>query len=225
MYTLNMCQCTGCTKFALSNFDEDGNILETPGYCFEHTQDKEHKIHAIKNYVVRHEKIIGLNASGLEIKNIDINNKKFYGCNFQHCTITNLHGDFLRARMCSFDFCTISDCSFFNSNIQFTSFTGSKLVHVLFTGSDLIHNNFNGITAYQSSLDDSDLYNSRFIKSVLVNTSVKNCNLKKSVFYDTMRQGVSFKLSNTREALIDRNKGGLMGDLDAQFTENSEEEL
>ena len=33
-----------------------------------------------------------------------------------------------------------------------------------------------------------------------------NCNLKKVMFYESAREGVSFKLSNTREALIDRKK-------------------
>ena len=84
---------------------------------------------------------------------------------------------------------------------------------MVLTGSDLIHNNFNGITAYQCSFDNSDLYNSRFIKAILMNTSMQDCNLKKTIFYDSARENVSFKLSNTREALIDRNKGGLIGDL------------
>ena len=81
----------------------------------------------------------------------------------------------------------------------------------------MIHNNFNGITAYQCSFDDSDLYNSRFIKAMLINTSMNNCNLKKTVFYESMREGVGFKLSNTRESLLDRNKGGLMGDFGIQY--------
>ena len=41
-----------------------------------------------------------------------------------------------------------------------------------------------------------------------------NCNMKKTVFYGAVKEGVSFKLSNTGEALFDRNKGGLMGDAD-----------
>lgn len=85
------------------------------------------------------------------------------------------------------------------------------MVHAIFTGSDLIQNNFNGITAYQSSFDDSDLYNSRFIKAVLINTSMINCNLKKVAFYESAREGVSFKLSNTREALLDKKMKGRSG--------------
>ena len=59
----------------------------------------------------------------------------------------------------------------------------------------------------------SDLYNSRFIKAILINTSMSNCNLKKTAFYESAREGVSLKLSNTREALMDRSKGGMIGEL------------
>jgi hypothetical protein len=36
----------------------------------------------------------------------------------------------------------------------------------------------------------------------LTDTSFRNCNLKKSLFYDSKRSNVSFKMSNTREALF-----------------------
>jgi hypothetical protein len=36
----------------------------------------------------------------------------------------------------------------------------------------------------------------------LIDTSFRNCNLKKSLFYDSKRTNVSFKMSNTREALF-----------------------
>ena len=60
----------------------------------------------------------------------------------------------------------------------------------------------NGINAIQSSFDDSDLYNSRFIRAELNNTSFRNCNIKKTCFYEIKQENVSFKLSNTREALF-----------------------
>ena len=225
MYEMNLCQCPGCNKVALSNFNEKGDIICTPGYCLEHTPHLEEKIREIKHHVEVHDKVIGLCAPNIVIENIDLSNKKFYGCNLQNSTMTNVHANGLRARMCMLDFCTITDCDLLNSNIQFSSAAGAKLVHVLLTGSDLIHDNFNGITAYQFSFDDSDLYNSRFIKAMLINTSMKNCNLKKTAFYESVREGVSFKMSNTREALVDRRKGGLMGDLDAQFGDEENEEL
>ncbi|MBQ3800905.1 MAG: pentapeptide repeat-containing protein, partial [Treponema sp.] len=119
-------------------------------------------------------------------------------------------------------FSTMTDCNLIKCNMQFSSMAGTKLVHALFTGSDFIHNNFNGMTAYQCSFDDSDLYNTRFIKAVLMNTSMMNCNMKKAVFYGAVREGVSFKMSNTREALFDRDKGGLMGDADGLMDDGLE---
>ena len=206
MYSLNPCRHPGCSKAAVSNFDEKGEISEGPGFCYEHTADKIKFFDSVMGYVANHDKVIGLSAGGLEIHDIDLGDKKFYGCNLQGCTFRNVHGNSVRARMCMFDFSTFSDCDFLKSNIQYSSFAGSKFIHVLLTGSDIIHNNFNGIMAYQCSYDDSDLYNSRFIKARLINTSMKNCNLKKSVFFESYRDGVSFRLSNTREALFDRNK-------------------
>jgi uncharacterized protein YjbI with pentapeptide repeats len=217
MYAFQKCQCPECTKPAITLYDDDGKIMDAPNWCYEHSPDKDFVRENIRKYLQSHDRIIGMNAEGLKIENWNISGKRFYGCNFQHCTFANLHGDNIRLRMCMLDFSVFTDCSFLHGNTQFCSFAGSKFVHALFTNSDMIHNNFNGITAYQCSFDDSDLYNSRFIKAMLINTSMNNCNLKKTVFYESMREGVGFKLSNTRESLLDRNKGGLMGDFGIQY--------
>lgn len=211
MFTINKCQCPECKKTALSSFN-DNEIIDEPGYCFEHTEDKKAYLAHLKKFIESHDKIVGLNAYGITVQGMDLTDKKFYGCNFQHVLFTNVHAENIRLRMCMMDFATFTDCDFIKSNIQFSSFSGAKFVHLVLTGSDLIHNNFNGITSYQCSFDNSDLYNSRFIKAILMNTSMQDCNLKKTIFYNSAREKVSFKLSNTREALIDRNKGGLIED-------------
>ena len=206
MFISNKCQCPGCNNAALSQIRDDNTIGDEPGFCFEHIEDQKAYLLKLRQYIQTHEKIVGLCAYGISI---DLSNKKFYGCNFQHALFTNVHSDGMRLRMCMMDFATFTDCDFVNSNIQFSSLSGGKLVHVVLTGSDLIHNNFNGITAYQCSFDNSDLYNSRFIKAILMNTSMNDCNLKKTIFYDSARENVSFKLSNTRESLLVRNKKNL----------------
>jgi len=206
MYLFNKCQYPGCKTFAISSVKDDGTLIESDRFCLRHNPNPEELAHNLREYINTHEKIVGLNADSLTLDDMNLSNKKFYGCNFQHAIFNNVHSNLIRARMCMFDFSTFTDCTFIKSNIQFSSFSGSKMVHTIFTGSDLIHNNFNGITAYQSSFDDSDLYNSRFIKSILMNTSLANCNLKKTAFYDSARDGVSFKLSNTREALFTQGK-------------------
>lgn len=223
MYTLNKCRFPGCNKCAISVSDSNVKLTGQEGFCIDHCPDKIQAINTLKEYIYTHDKIVGMTACGLVVEDLNLNGKKFYGCNFQHCTFTNIHAQGFRARMCMFDFSTFTDCYYIESNVQFSSFSGSKFVHMILTGSDLIHNNFNGITSYQSSFDDCDLYNSRFIKALLINTSLKNCNLKKTAFYESARENVSFKLSNTREALVDRNKGGLMGDFNARLEEEDEQ--
>lgn len=218
MFYYNKCLCAECNKTALSSFDEKGEISNLPGYCFEHTSDKEGVFANIRKYLQTHDTIVGLCASGLMFDSVNLSGKRFYGCELQHCSFTNVHAEDLRAKMCIMDFTTFTDCNFINNNLLFNSFSGAKFVHVIFTGSELVHNNYNGITSYQSSFDNTNLYNSRFIKAILLNTSMKNCNLKKTIFYNSVRENVSFKLSNTREALVDRNRSGLIED----FTELSE---
>lgn len=224
MYLFNKCEYPGCHSYAISMVNQEKDSLENSTFCLKHCPSPEDESASIIQYIMSHDKIINLNADGLSLDGLDLGGKKFYGCNFQHTSFNNIHSNMLRARMCMFDFSTFSDCLFTQSNIQFSSFSGSKLVHVTFTGSDLIHNNFNGITSYQSSFDDSDLYNSRFIKAILINTSMINCNLKKTAFYEAAREGVSFKLSNTREALLDRRKGGMIGEIGANFDEMEDEQ-
>ena len=206
MFKKNLCIHPGCKKLALSQIDEDGNICDQPGYCIEHLENPSESVNRIRNYLLNHDKIINLNIESLSISGLDLSNKFFCGCSIQNCTFANMHASNLRLRMSMFSFCTFTDSSLVQSNFQFCSFAGAKFINTLFTGSDLLGNNFNGTTAYQCSFDDSDLYNSQFIKAILMNTSMKNCNLKKTIFYDSLREAVSFKLSNTREALFDRVK-------------------
>jgi len=214
MYVINTCTTPGCNKLALSTIKADGTLVESSSFCFDHTEDKPFASRRIIDYIMGHEKIIGLDASGISFSDIDLSNKKFYGCNFSHCTFTGVHAAKLRSRMCILDFSVFFESSFIESNMQYTSFSGSSFSQVLLTGSDLIDNNFNGIAAYQSSFDDSDLYNSRFIRATLENTSFRNCNIKKAIFYESKRSNASFKLSNTREALFDKSSDGRISELD-----------
>ena len=209
MFAQNNCIEPGCSKIALSAFNSSREITENPGYCLEHTPDKEKIKNEIYEYINSHEKIVGLNAAGIVFENIDLTEKKFYGCNFMHCTFINIHSTGLRSRMTMFDFATFSDCNLLQSNMQFTSFAGSTFSHTLFTGSDMIQDNFSGIQSYQSSFDDSDLYNSRFIRAKLVDTSFRNCNVKKTVFKLIDPQNILFKYSNTREAIFDEEQSEL----------------
>ena len=205
MFTQNKCLVHYCRNNALSTFDAEGNITDEKNYCLDHIPDPGLAKSAIYKYISEHEKIVGLNASGILFDNVDFSNKKFFGCNFTNCSFINFHADNLVSRMCFFDFSNFNDCSFTHSSMIFSSFSASTFAHSLLTSSNIIQCNFNAIQAFQSSFDDSDLFSSRFIKAVLTDTSFRNCNLKKAFFYDTERNNVSFKMSNTREALFSRN--------------------
>lgn len=209
MFSQNNCIEPGCTHIALTSFNADKEITEKPGYCLEHTPDKEKIRQEIYDYINTHSKIVGLNAAGITFENIDLTDKRFYGCNFMHCKFINLHSTGFRSRMSMFDFAIFSDCNLLQSNMQFTSFAGSIFSHTLFTESDMIQDNFNGIQAYQSSFDDSDLYNSRFFRAKLIDTSFRNCNVKKTMFKQIEQQNVLFKHSNTREAIFDEEQSAL----------------
>lgn len=201
MFKLNICSNPTCKHNAVSLI-KNGIILDEPGYCIDHSLSKEETEQAIFDYILKNEKIVGLNASGLNFYDMDFSGKRFYGCNFQRCSFSNIHSENCRFRISFLDFAVFSDCNLIESNAQFSSFAGATLSHVLFTNSDLIHNNFSGITAYQSSFDDSDLYNSRFINASLYNTSFRNCNLKNTDFSNITQENVSFKLANTRAAIF-----------------------
>jgi uncharacterized protein YjbI with pentapeptide repeats len=209
MYLLNTCLSRSCMKAALSAFDENGCITEVSNYCLEHSQTPALVKESIYRYIQTHDKIVGLTANGITFEDIDLTNKRFYGCSFQHCTFTGLKSRGFRSRMSMFDFAVFSDCNLLESNMQFTSFAGATFSHVLFTGSDMIQDNFCGLTACQSSFDDSDLYNSRFIRAKLVDTSIRNCNIKKTIFFELDQQNVSFKMSNTHEAVFDERGSAL----------------
>ncbi len=215
MYSSNICLHPGCMKTALSNFDENGEILEANSYCYKHHPAPEDIKAKIYKYIQEHDKIVGLNANGLTFKNIDLTNKRFYGCCFHHCIFAGIRSTGFRSRISSFDYAVFTDCNLIKSNMQYTSFAGAKFIHVLFTGSDMILDNFTGLSSFQSSFDDSDLYSSRFINAKLVDTSIRNCNIRQTIFYNLEQQNVSFRMSNTKEANFDEKGSALfMGDDD-----------
>ena len=205
MFDKFKCAKPGCNMAPLSLII-DGKKQSFGGYCLRHTVDQEKVTEDFYKYIMENDKIVGLNVAGITfdgMEKFDLTEKRFYGCNFQHCIFSGIHSRHLRSRMCSFDFCMFMDCNLLESNMQFTSFAGAKFSHVLFTGSDMIQNNFCGLSSYQSSFDNSDLYNSRFIKANLVDTSIRNCNIKKTLFNACLYNNVSFRLSNTNEAIYD----------------------
>lgn len=202
MFTINKCLVNICKNDALSCFDENGNITEAKGYCLDHSPDPGKAQTDIYNYIKNHEKIIGLNAHGMIFKDINFSNKKFYGCDFSNGTFQNIKWENTLFHISVFDFAFFNDCNFIKNNSLFTTFSCSTFTHTLFNTSDIIQCNFSGIKAFQCSFDNSDFFSTRFINAALADTSFRNCNLKKTIFSGTKRENVSFKMSNTREAVF-----------------------
>ena len=209
MYSFSRCREPGCAHFAVSDIDNNGNLIESADFCYAHTADKDALQKKIYSYIETHDKIVGLNASGLTFANIDLTNKRFYGCDFSNCLFSGIKTSGLRVRLTNFSYSVFADCNFLKSNVLFSSYAGAKFSHVIFTGSDMVQNNFCGISSFQSSFDDSDLYSSYFINAKLIDTSFRNCNIKETVFYEITQQNVSFRQSNTNAAIFDKRGSAL----------------
>ena len=135
MFIWKKCACPTRRKSAISDFDENGNIVDGE-YCLMHTKSADEITRKMHHYIAHHDKIIGLNASGIVFSNIgdfNLTNKRFYGCNFMQCIFRGLQSKGFRSRMSTFDFAVFSDCNLLESNMQFTSFAGAKFIHVLLT--------------------------------------------------------------------------------------------
>ena len=90
MFKLNICSNPTCKHNAVSLI-QNGKILDGPGYCIDHCPNKEEIEQAIFEYIRNNDKIVGLNASGLNFYDMDFSGKRFYGCNFQRCSFSNIH--------------------------------------------------------------------------------------------------------------------------------------
>jgi uncharacterized protein YjbI with pentapeptide repeats len=63
--------------------------------------------------------------------------------------------------------------------------------------------NFGGGLITDSTFNKTNLYNSRFIGANIARTDFIDCNLKHTCFIKTRREDISFKASNTAEAIFE----------------------
>jgi uncharacterized protein YjbI with pentapeptide repeats len=201
MFHLATCSHHGCASPSLYLEGEDFG-----GLCARHMDEAGQKkaVDAILAYVAEHEKVVGLSAAGLTFRDWDITGKRFYGCSFQGCTFERIRGREHWVRLCSFDFASFVDCTFIQGVVRFTSFAGCRLERTKFTDSELVHDNFSGIVTHDSAFDDTNLYNSRFVAAKLNDTGVRNCLVTNVDFTGIECRNVSFKTSNTREAIFSK---------------------
>jgi uncharacterized protein YjbI with pentapeptide repeats len=134
-----------------------------------------------------------INAAGITLEGVDLSRRKFIGCSFIRASFKNMLFTGSTFLLCFFDGAYFEACDFSGVNAQFCSFGGSEIINVSFENTELIHCNFDG----------SNLYDSRFIKGELNGCDLENCDLKRVYFIPAKQTGVSFKGSNTMEAIKD----------------------
>jgi uncharacterized protein YjbI with pentapeptide repeats len=192
MFTVTPC-AAGCGRPAILG----SNI------CFVHSANPELETLRITEYITERNVIKDLNAPGMYFESIDFSDRHFYGCNFREASFSMCVFSGSVMRMSFFDFADFKNCDFSKSDIQFLSFGGARFRDCTFEGSELVHINFGGASLYETTFNNSNLYNSRFINADIERSDFIDCNLKKTYFIGARQEGVSFKSSNTAEAVFE----------------------
>ena len=198
MYSFAQCDHPGCQAAALS-----GSAL-----CAAHEVDPAAAASRLLAEMSGDREIKSLNLAGLRLEGADLSGKRFYACSFAGAILTNVTFAGSSFRMSFFDFCQADSCDFSGVDAQFCSFAGARFLNASFENSELIHNNFDGIKAEACTFNYSNLYNSRFILSEFDHTDFVDCNLKNCYFVKTRERKVSWKYSNTQEAIRELEEQG-----------------
>ena len=115
----------------------------------------------------------------------------FEGCLFQGLSLTSVF----------FDHCLFSDCVFTGLDSRYSVFAGSTFISCRFNDSTAIVSNFMGAEIQGSDFSANDFYFSNFSLAWLKDTLMEDCNLKHASFKGVKLDNVSFRYSNTEEAL------------------------
>jgi uncharacterized protein YjbI with pentapeptide repeats len=178
-------------------------VISGAELCAMHLADPAGEGRRIADYISAHDVIKNLSAPGICFQNADFSATQYFSCNFIEASFQGclFSGAFMR--MGFFDFVVFRDCDFSKSDLQFVSFAGATFEHCTFEDSELTHVNYGGCTILDCTFNNSNLYNSRFISARITNTEIKNCNLQRANFTRIQQEAVSFKSSNTAEAIMD----------------------
>lgn len=191
MFELHRCAAPGCDVTALHGSE----------FCSDHHPDPVSLAATILQECAGMDVVKNLNAAGLRFQSADLSGKRFYSCSFSRSVLQNLNFSACTFRMCFFDFCFIDSSDFSGIDAQCCSFAGARFLNVSFEHSELVHNNFNGARTNDCTFNYSNLYNSRFIMSEFEHTDFIDCNLKRTFIMPTKETEVSWRLSNTQEAI------------------------
>ena len=200
MFPFTLCKEPDCQAFAATGRE----------YCYHHLPDVQKK--AILDEVVgkleNSGKLSDLSLVNIEIRGIkERKGTKISGCNFSFSVFEDC--DFSDGLIISsfFDYCIFSRCRFISCDIRYSVFAGSMFASSSITDSTVIHNNFMGIEAADSDFSSNDFYFSSFSLSKMQDTSLEDCNLKRTNFRAAMTKNVSFRYSNPEEAFFRKEEG------------------
>jgi uncharacterized protein YjbI with pentapeptide repeats len=192
MFTLTPC-AAGCGAPAIS-----GSRL-----CAYHAADPEKEALRLGQYISERRTVEDICAPCIRFESTDFSHRQYLGCNFNEASFDMCLFTGSSIRMVFFDFSRFENCDFSKSDLQFVSFAGCLIRNCTFENSELVHVNYGGARVQSCTFNNSNLYNSRFINADILNSDFVDCNLKKTYFLNSKREGISFKASNTAEAIFD----------------------
>lgn len=193
MFDLRQCATSGCDRTALHQSE----------YCAVHHPDPQAYADEALSSMQRLVDIRDRNYAGLRFEGANLSGKRFHSCSFSNAVLKNVIFSSCVFRMCFFDFCDSDSCDFSEIDAQFCSFAGARFLGASFEHSELVHDNFDGAMTTECTFNKTNLYNSRFIMAELEKTDFMDCNLKRSFIIPARETEVSWRLSNTAEAIHD----------------------
>jgi len=192
MFTISFC-AAGCGRPAFT-----GSTL-----CATHSADPEAEAKKLGEYMLEQKVVKDICAQGLHFEKMDFSHHQFHGCNFSGASFYRCLFKGVIMRMNFMDFSTFSSCDFCSSDMQYLSLAGAVIKDCTFEGSELIGINFVGALIFDSTFNNTNLYNSRFVSANIARSDFIDCNLKRTNFVKSIREEISYKSSNTAEAIFE----------------------
>ena len=198
MFPFKHCIVPGCPAFTYKETD----------YCYHHSPDKAEILSEVTELLEKGGSIRDISLVNAEIRGVrtgkalDIIASNFSFTVFEDCVFENA-----RIIASFFDYCIFRRCAFIGDDIRYSVFAGSSFIDCRINDSTVIHNSFMGIDANNSDFSSNDFYFSNFSLSKLVDTSMEDCNLKRTNFRAAMTKNVSFRYSNPEEAFFRKEEG------------------
>jgi len=192
MFQIVPCETEGCIQ----------PRIHLSSRCFTHLQDSSQYLQSLRTYFETNPSSAGLVFSGINFTEFNFNGLIFYLCSFTGCSFTNCSFDTASFRLCFLDQTRLAHCEGNGLNVYDTVFAASLMEECSFTESNIILANCNWVRCINTTFQQSDLYNSRFIGASLENVSFKDCNLLNTDFSSCNQSNVSFKYSNVSDAIF-----------------------